>query len=363
MAMVVVSAVTVVGLVSAPAVAADIDDSNGHWPVIQYNHRGEDVKALQYLLKGHGYSPGSIDGVFGSGTKSKVQSWQSANSLSSDGYMVDADWEKIYPMLSKGRPEMDRDHVRALQHLLNVKNSAGLVVDGLFGTATKNAVIAFQQHANAYLSSADDLAVDGIVGKSTWRQVLFHYELMKPSSDLCNPGSKDSEEWGHTSTIGAIKKAGAYFKARNWDSSIPGATPHKVAFWDTSEIYGGDIPGHGSHEVGMDVDLGMIFDDADQCVYRDTGHTYTHPDYDRAGTIALISDLRHGADFGSNGMIREIYYNDPYVDNVFPNDLIDTGQGSSHNYHIHIRYCTRPNEGHSTEYERSYTSGGSGTCS
>jgi len=346
---------------SAPALAADIDDGNGHWPVIQYNHRGDDVKAVQWLLKGWGHSPGSIDGAFGSGTKSKVEAWQTARGgLTVDGYLEDEDWDKFYPTLSLNRPEMNADHIRALQHMLNVKDGAGLTVDGVFGSLTDAAVEDFQSHANSYLSSADDLTVDGIAGKGTWRQLMFHFELMSPSSDLCNPGSKDSEEWGHPTTVGAIEKAGAYFEGRSW-GGVPGQS--LIAFWDTSEQHGGDIPGHSSHEVGMDVDLGMVFDDGDQCTYRNTGYTYSHTDYDLQGTINLIVDLRHGADFGSNGMIREIYYNDPDVDDAFPADLIDTGQGASHNYHIHIRYCTRASEGHSTDYERDYTSGGTGTCS
>lgn len=364
----VVGVVAVVALVvvspgfAAPAGAADIDDGNGHWPVLQYNHRGDDVKALQWLVKGWGYSPGSVDGVYGSGTRSAIQSWQTAKGLSSDGYMVDADWDKMYATLSLGRPEMKADHIRALQHLLNVKNGAGLSVDGVFGSLTDAAVKNFQSHANTYLDSADDLTVDGIAGKNTWRQLLFHYEHMEPSSSLCNPGGapgsqNDKEEWGHTTTIGAIEKAGAYFKARNW-GGIPGQS--LLAFWDTSEEHGGDINGHGSHEVGMDVDTGMVFDDGDQCTVRSTSYTYSHPDYDRTGTINLIADIRHGADFSSNGMIRLIYYNDPYVASAFPSGLVRTTGGSSHDYHIHIRYCTRPNEGHSSEYEQSYTGG---TCS
>ncbi len=67
-------------IVPAPAEAG----VNEEWPTLQYNHRGEDVRALQYLLTYHGYST-TADGVFGSGTKSKVQSFQSAHGLTADG--------------------------------------------------------------------------------------------------------------------------------------------------------------------------------------------------------------------------------------------------------------------------------------
>lgn len=49
--------------------------------------KGEDVKALQILLTGRGYSCGSAgaDGDFGSGTDSAVRKYQKANGLVADG--------------------------------------------------------------------------------------------------------------------------------------------------------------------------------------------------------------------------------------------------------------------------------------
>ncbi len=58
----------------------------------------------------------------------------------------------------------DGGHVRTLQILLNKYNRARLTEDGIFGTATEHAVRLYQRKRG--------LAVDGVVGKDTWTQLL-----------------------------------------------------------------------------------------------------------------------------------------------------------------------------------------------
>lgn len=53
--------------------------------VMHRGDRGWDVAALQFLLQHRGYSPGSIDGGFGPGTRSAVLSFQRAAGLTADG--------------------------------------------------------------------------------------------------------------------------------------------------------------------------------------------------------------------------------------------------------------------------------------
>ena len=52
--------------------------------------RGWDVAALQFLLQRRGYSPGSLDGGFGAGTRSAVLSFQRAAGLTADGVVGSA---------------------------------------------------------------------------------------------------------------------------------------------------------------------------------------------------------------------------------------------------------------------------------
>ncbi len=65
------------------------------------------------------------------------------------------------PVLRMGS---DGSHVRTLQILLNRYSHAGLTVDGVFGAATEHAVRLYQRKRS--------LAVDGVVGKATWTQLL-----------------------------------------------------------------------------------------------------------------------------------------------------------------------------------------------
>ena len=53
--------------------------------LVQFGDVGDAVADVQSTLISNGYSPGGIDGVFGSGTESAVIAFQSANSLSADG--------------------------------------------------------------------------------------------------------------------------------------------------------------------------------------------------------------------------------------------------------------------------------------
>lgn len=52
---------------------------------IKYGARGNDVKTIQTKLKNWGYYTGSVDGIFGSGTKQAVTSFQKKNGLTADG--------------------------------------------------------------------------------------------------------------------------------------------------------------------------------------------------------------------------------------------------------------------------------------
>lgn len=53
------------------------------------------VKQLQKLLSDKGFNPGTIDGVFGLGTKAAVRSFQKANSLEADGVVGSKTWNAL----------------------------------------------------------------------------------------------------------------------------------------------------------------------------------------------------------------------------------------------------------------------------
>ena len=65
--------------------------------VLKKGAKGEDVKAMQTLLIGYGFSFGSYgaDGIFGAGTGKALKAFQKANGLVVDGYCVLETWAKL----------------------------------------------------------------------------------------------------------------------------------------------------------------------------------------------------------------------------------------------------------------------------
>ena len=57
--------------------------------------KGDDVKALQTLLNGYGYSCGKADGIFGSNTEKAVKAFQKAQKLTADGIAGKNTWSKL----------------------------------------------------------------------------------------------------------------------------------------------------------------------------------------------------------------------------------------------------------------------------
>lgn len=333
----IVVATTAVVLPAAPAVAVSEE-----WPTLQYNHRGEDVRALQYLLTHNGYST-TADGVFGSGTKSKVQSFQASKSLTADGIVGSGTWAALTPVVALG----DSNYaVRAVQSLLRYKRGSGhyewssVTVDGIFGSGTRQAVKDFQSDVG--------ITSDGVVGPVTWEHLLWHFDLMTSDSYICAPSQPAGESWGTASTVGAVKRAGYYFRTQ-------GGSNIDLPYWDLSKVHGGTLSPHSTHKVGMDADIGIILSNGSHCssgrgalwckntyidgngkkwCYEDGQYsTYYHQTYTRE----LVWDLKAGASFSGTQMVKVIYYNDPVVRAAFPGLVYKL---VSHDHHLHIRYCT-----------------------
>ena len=142
-------------------------------PMLYRGCTGDAVKTLQDKLNALGYNSGNVDGIFGAKTYAAVTAFQKANSLGVDGIVGKLTWAKLYdatpvnvtpvttqPMLRTGSRG---DAGRKLQELLNAKGYTCGNVDGIFGSKTKAAVLAFQK--------ANGLGVDGIVGPLTWAKL------------------------------------------------------------------------------------------------------------------------------------------------------------------------------------------------
>ena len=135
----------------------------GSWPLTVKGHSGSRVYALQYLLKYRGYSPGTVDGKFGTNTYNAARNFQRSRGLVVDGKVGTNTWSKLIATFRKGS---SNNAVRAIQYLLRYRYGYTAVgnVDGIYGTKTYDCAKSFQGKAG--------ISADGVVGQNTWRYLL-----------------------------------------------------------------------------------------------------------------------------------------------------------------------------------------------
>jgi len=140
-------------------------------PLLKMGSTGASVKRLQNKLAAAGFSPGKIDGIFGSMTRAAVVAFQKSAGLVQDGIVGVKTWTALgvnchtptpppvhhCPTLQQGSTG---PAVVTLQELLKSKGFYTGNIDGIFGPITRGAVVAFQGSAG--------LVQDGIVGIKTW---------------------------------------------------------------------------------------------------------------------------------------------------------------------------------------------------
>jgi len=280
------------------------------YPHQSAGNRGSNVRAAQGLLRHHGATSLVISGVFDTPTVAAVRDLQAARGLPVTGMVDGPTWLRLIVRLAPGATG---EAVKVLQRQLNDKRRSGLVVDGNLTGATLTAVRAFQRHAG--------LPATGTVDSATWRQLLGHFELPAFGKWLCGyQAGNGPAHWGTGAAIGQIRAAAVSLVNRGYG---------RIAVGDVGLEHGGDIPGHETHERGLDVDVRMMRRDDRQCQW---GGTYRMSVYDRTATRALVKAIRAAAP----GHVKLIYFNDPV--------LIREGLTRfypGHDDHLHVRYCER----------------------
>jgi peptidoglycan hydrolase-like protein with peptidoglycan-binding domain len=268
--------------------------------------------------------------------------------------------------------------VRAIQYLLTARGFP-VSVDGIFGTTTEAAVVAWKTAAglgaNGIVDDATwarlimslkpgnsgpavqavqrelrakrhlEVAVDGVYGPSTraavrvfqrhagitvtgtvtgrtWRRLIAHFELPTfNKTSLCDYSvGNGPANWGTAAAINQLEAAARVVAAAGYG---------RVSVGDIGLQHGGDIAGHDTHEQGLDVDLRPMRKAEDQCRHRTDWHWAS---YDRVATRALAQAIRATAP----GHVKLIYFNDPV--------LIKEGltrRLSGHDNHLHVRYCEK----------------------
>jgi murein endopeptidase len=101
----------------------------------------------------------------------------------------------------------------------------------------------------------------------------------------------------------------------------------RVAIGDVSFEHGGDIPGHQTHEVGLDADIRPMRKANNQCSF---GTRWNVSAYDRAATRALIHAIRAA----TPAHLQFILFNDPVL---IAEGL--TTRYPGHDDHLHVMLC------------------------
>ena len=198
--------------------------STAAFPNQSLGNRGADVRAIQGLLRAHG-STIAVDGIFGATTRDAVKAFQTSKGLSATGIVRDTTWAKLIVGL---HPGATGEAVKVVQRELNEKRRAGLTVNGIFGTATRNAVIAFQRHVR--------MTPHGNVGAVTWRKLIWHYDYpsFSASANLCDYSVGNGKaNWATGAAIGQLEAASKAFAATHQG---------RVSVGDASYEHGGNIP-------------------------------------------------------------------------------------------------------------------------
>ena len=171
--------------------------------------RGEGVRVVQYLLSYVALfdslvPPIAVDGIYGDKTAAAVRAFQGTVGLPETGVVDEVTYSALYDtyrgyigsipdsqFVGVARPypgfvitEGQRnEYVTALQQYLSVISETfpevpSVAVDGIFGPATREAVIAFQNRFG--------LTPDGTVGLGTWEAIASLYEDLVKGGTLQN---------------------------------------------------------------------------------------------------------------------------------------------------------------------------------
>ena len=153
--------------------------SNSKYTTLREGDKNDDVKRLQQRLKDLGYYNGVVDGQYGSGTVTAVQSFQSMNSLTVDGIAGPTTQQRLYGDSSSANKvpgslkQFDEStDVRDMQYALYELGYFQDSINGLYGDSTVNSVKEFQM--------INGLVVDGVAGNATLN-LLFSIQA-KPAS-------------------------------------------------------------------------------------------------------------------------------------------------------------------------------------
>ena len=187
-----------------------------------FGDRGEPVRDIQRRLTGLGF-PVEADGTYGQQTVAVVVQFQESRGLPADGIVGPETWSALVEagfrlgdrMLYRRSPMMRGDDVSRLQRSLGSLGFDAGKVAGLFGPATRRALLDFQRNRG--------MAEDGIAGREVVEELL----LMAKATD--KPGREEVRDHAWIDSLPRpIAGARIYIDPNGGD---PGAV---AATWDVA---------------------------------------------------------------------------------------------------------------------------------
>ncbi|MGE2729801.1 peptidoglycan-binding protein [Mycolicibacterium vaccae] len=140
-----------------------LGDGDVAQPQIIELEQGDDgpfVRILQHLLRARNFAL-QADGFFGPITRQAVRQFQGLQGIAVDGIVGPITWSRLFVTV---RRNSRGEAVKGVQIRMNLRQAPPIVVDGDFGPRTEQAVREFQ--------TSQAIAVDGIVGPTTWHRCV-----------------------------------------------------------------------------------------------------------------------------------------------------------------------------------------------
>lgn len=176
---------------------------------------GEEVKTLQTKLKRWGYYTGSIDGVFGSGTKKAVIAFQKKNGLTPDGIVGPATPKALGMQSSGGSSASSGSNTNGNLYLL-----ARLVYGEARGEPYKGQVAVAAVVLNRVKSSKFPNSVSGVIYQSGAFSVVSDGQINLTPDETAIKAARDAMN-GYDPTNGCLYYYNPAKTTNKWMLSKP----------------------------------------------------------------------------------------------------------------------------------------------
>lgn len=182
---------------------------------LRVGSNGEEVKTLQTKLKRWGYYTGSIDGVFGSGTKKAVIAFQKKNGLTPDGIVGPATLKALGMQSSSGSSASSGSNTNGNLYLL-----ARLVYGEARGEPYKGQVAVAAVVLNRVKSSKFPNSVSGVIYQSGAFSVVSDGQINLTPDETAIKAARDAMN-GYDPTNGCLYYYNPAKTTNKWMLSKP----------------------------------------------------------------------------------------------------------------------------------------------